>query len=60
MIALLIGCESITHFFAPAPIHFAQAIPIACLGLAVNVASATFRLPRRTRSQASNPGSFTP
>ena len=30
MIALLIGYESITRFFAPVPIHFAQAIPIAC------------------------------
>src|SRR6202166_949991 len=40
MIALLIGYESVTRFFAPVPIHFAQAIPIACLGLAVNVASA--------------------
>jgi cation diffusion facilitator family transporter len=40
MIALLIGYESITRIFAPVPIHFAQAIPIACLGLAVNIASA--------------------
>ena len=40
MIALLIGYESASRFFAPVPIHFAQAIPIACLGLAVNVASA--------------------
>jgi cation diffusion facilitator family transporter len=40
MIALLIGYESVTRFFAPVPIHFAEAIPIACLGLAVNVASA--------------------
>ena len=40
MIALLIGYEFITRFFAPVPIHFAQAIPIACLGLAVNIASA--------------------
>jgi cation diffusion facilitator family transporter len=40
MIALLIGYESVTRFFAPAPIQFARAIPIACLGLAVNVASA--------------------
>lgn len=40
IIALLIGYESVTRFFAPVPIHFAQAIPIACLGLAVNVASA--------------------
>jgi cation diffusion facilitator family transporter len=40
MIALLIGYESITRFFAPIPIHFAEAIPIACLGLLVNIASA--------------------
>ena len=40
MIALLIGYESVTRFFAPEPIDFARAIPIACLGLAVNVASA--------------------
>ncbi|MGA2792482.1 MAG: CDF family Co(II)/Ni(II) efflux transporter DmeF [Roseiarcus sp.] len=40
MIALLIGYESVARLFAPVPIHFAQAIPIACLGLAVNVASA--------------------
>src|SRR6202795_5003225 len=40
MIALLIGYESISRIFAPVPIHFSQAIPIACLGLAVNVASA--------------------
>jgi cation diffusion facilitator family transporter len=40
MIAILIGYEAITRFIAPVPIHFAEAIPIACLGLAVNVASA--------------------
>lgn len=40
MIALLIGYEAITRFIAPIPIHFADAIPIACLGLVVNVASA--------------------
>jgi cation diffusion facilitator family transporter len=40
MIAVLIGYESIARLFAPVPIHFAEAIPIACLGLAVNVASA--------------------
>jgi len=40
MIALLIGYESISRLFAPVPIHFSQAIPIACLGLAVNIASA--------------------
>ncbi len=40
MIALLIGYEAVSRIFAPVPIQFAQAIPIACLGLAVNVASA--------------------
>jgi len=40
MIALLIGYESVTRIFDPVPIHFAEAIPIACLGLAVNVTSA--------------------
>ena len=40
MIALLIGYESVTRLFAPVAIHFAEAIPIAVLGLAVNVGSA--------------------
>lgn len=40
MISLLIGYESVSRIFAPVPIHFAEAIPIAVLGLAVNVASA--------------------
>jgi cation diffusion facilitator family transporter len=40
MIAILIGYESVTRLFSPIAIHFAEAIPIACLGLAVNVASA--------------------
>ncbi|PPQ28491.1 cation transporter [Rhodopila globiformis] len=40
MIAVLIGYEAVSRFVAPVPIHFAEAIPIACLGLAVNVASA--------------------
>ncbi len=40
MIAVLIGYESISRIFAPVPIHFGEAIPIACLGLAVNIASA--------------------
>ncbi len=40
MIALLIGYEAISRLFAPVPIHFAEAIPVACLGLAVNIASA--------------------
>ncbi len=40
MIALLIAYESITRLLAPVPIDFAEAIPIASLGLAVNLASA--------------------
>ena len=40
MIAVLIGFESVTRIFSPIPIHFAEAIPIACLGLVVNVVSA--------------------
>jgi cation diffusion facilitator family transporter len=40
MIALLIGYESVSRILSPVPIHFAEAIPIAGLGLAVNVASA--------------------
>jgi cation diffusion facilitator family transporter len=38
-IAVLIGCEAVTRILNPVPIHFAEAIPIACLGLAVNIAS---------------------
>src|ERR1019366_8667997 len=40
MIARLIGYESVSRIFAPVAIHFREAIPIACLGLAVNIASA--------------------
>lgn len=40
MIAVLIGYESLARLFAPVPIRFAEAIPIACLGLAVNIGSA--------------------
>ena len=40
MIALLIGYESILRLLRPVQIHFAQAIPIAFAGLAVNIGSA--------------------
>ena len=40
MIALLIGYEAVARFISPIPIHFREALPIAVLGLAVNVASA--------------------
>src|ERR1700681_3390645 len=39
MIAILIGYEAVTRFISPSPINFDEAIPIAVLGLAVNVAS---------------------
>ena len=40
MIALLIGFEAVSRLFAPVRIQFAEAIPIAGLGLLVNLASA--------------------
>jgi cation diffusion facilitator family transporter len=40
MIAILIGYEAITRFLAPVAIHFREAIPIAVVGLMVNIASA--------------------
>jgi cation diffusion facilitator family transporter len=40
MISLLIGYEAVSRLFNPVPISFNEAIPIAVLGLAVNVASA--------------------
>src|SRR5246127_3985318 len=39
MIALLIGYEAVSRLVAPVPIAFAEAIPIAALGLVVNVVS---------------------
>ena len=39
MIALLIGYEAVSRLLHPVPISFNEAIPIAVLGLAVNVAS---------------------
>ena len=40
MIAILIGYEAISRFLDPVPISFNEAIPIAALGLLVNIASA--------------------
>ncbi|MFL5284182.1 MAG: CDF family Co(II)/Ni(II) efflux transporter DmeF [Rhodopila sp.] len=40
MIPLLIGYEAIYRLFMPIPISFAEAIPLAMLGLIVNVVSA--------------------
>src|SRR6516164_3036017 len=40
MIALLIAWESLERFFNPVPIAFREAIPIAALGLGVNLISA--------------------
>ncbi len=39
MIAILIGYEAVTRLIWPVPIDFNEAIPIAVLGLVVNVAS---------------------
>ncbi|QTB83533.1 CDF family Co(II)/Ni(II) efflux transporter DmeF [Burkholderia pseudomallei] len=39
IIALLIAYEAIARFLSPVPIHFDEAIPIAVLGLLVNLAS---------------------
>src|SRR5271168_3972729 len=39
MIALLIGYEAVSRLFNPIPISFNEAIPIAVLSLAVNIAS---------------------
>lgn len=40
MIALLIGYEAVVRLMSPVPIHFSEAIPIAVVGLFVNIASA--------------------
>jgi cation diffusion facilitator family transporter len=40
MIAIMIGYEAVSRLIAPIAIHFNEAIPIAVLGLIVNVASA--------------------
>jgi len=40
MIALLIGYEAVSRFLSPVSISFNEAIPIAVLGLLVNIASA--------------------
>jgi cation diffusion facilitator family transporter len=40
LIALLIGWEAVSRLLSPVPIAFSEAIPIACIGLAVNIASA--------------------
>jgi cation diffusion facilitator family transporter len=39
MIAILIGYEAVSRFLSPVPIHFGEAIPIAVVGLMVNLAS---------------------
>jgi cation diffusion facilitator family transporter len=40
MIAVLIGYEAVARLVAPVPISFSEAIPIAALGLIVNIVSA--------------------
>ena len=40
MVALLMAYESVTRLIVPIPIAFGEAIPVACLGLLVNLTSA--------------------
>ncbi len=40
MISVLIGYEAVDRILSPVPIHFGEAILIACLGLVVNIMSA--------------------
>ena len=40
LIAAAIGYEALTRLYAPVPIHFREAIPLAAVGLLVNLASA--------------------
>jgi cation diffusion facilitator family transporter len=40
LIALLIGYEAVVRFLSPVRIHFGEAIPIAVVGLLVNIVSA--------------------
>src|SRR5882757_569392 len=40
LIAVLIGYEAVLRFMSPIPIHFREAIPIAVVGLMVNIVSA--------------------
>jgi cation diffusion facilitator family transporter len=40
LIAVLIGYEAVLRFLSPVPIRFTEAIPIAVVGLMVNIASA--------------------
>lgn len=40
MIAVAIGYEAVTRLYAPVAIHFREAIPLAVVGLAVNLVSA--------------------
>ena len=40
MIAIFVGYEAVVRLFQPVMIHFSEAIPIAVLGLGVNIASA--------------------
>ena len=51
MIAAMIAYDSVARLLAPTPIAFAEAIPIAALGLAVNAASA-WLLSRATAEEA--------
>lgn len=53
-IALFMAGESVIRFFHPMPIHFNEAIAVACVGLAVNVTSALLLKDHHGHSQESN------
>ncbi|HSZ51910.1 MAG TPA: CDF family Co(II)/Ni(II) efflux transporter DmeF [Caulobacteraceae bacterium] len=55
MIALLTGYESVSRVFRPVPIRFTEAIPIACLGLVVNIAGAWLLRRDRENSRGAAP-----
>jgi cation diffusion facilitator family transporter len=58
LIALLIAYESVTRFIWPVPIHFNEAIPIAALGLLVNVASVLLLSGGQARDPSHSHGHF--
>jgi cation diffusion facilitator family transporter len=56
MIALLVGYESVDRLFHPVPIAFNQAIPLAALGLAINLLSAFLLHPDDEHDHGSDHG----
>lgn len=53
-IALFMAGESVIRFFHPLPIHFNEAIAVACVGLAVNITSALLLKDHHDHSMAAH------